>query len=72
MSFKKILLAIIIGTISISAYASGGFFAKNTTNHTVTIKVGNFIPETIVINPHSSRYVTVSTDNQNIEISNIS
>lgn len=72
MNLKKVLLATLIGTISVSAYAAGGFFAKNTTNHTVTIRVGNIIPETIVISPHSSRYVTVSTNNQNIEISNIS
>jgi hypothetical protein len=50
---------------------SGSFKASNDTDRTVEIRVGNFFPTPYTISPHSSRWVTVSTDNQNISISSI-
>ena len=51
--------------------SGGSFVAYNDTGYIVNIKVGNFFPTPYTIYPHSSRWVFVSTDNQNITISDI-
>ena len=77
MKLKKWLqiFSIIIVTTSACAVEnsamSGSFIAYNDTDHTVTIRVGNFIPTEYKISPHSSELIFVSTDNQNIHISKI-
>lgn len=50
---------------------SGSFIAYNDTSAFVEIKVGNFFPTPYTISPHSSRWIFVSTDNQNIKISKV-
>ena len=78
MILKKFLFAFVVAVASISVYATatttltGSFFAYNDTDHTVTIKVGNFIPTSYKITPHGSELIFVSTNNQNIHISEVS
>lgn len=49
----------------------GYFTAYNDTNKTVTIGVGNYFPTPYKISPHSSAWVSVSSNNQNIHIKDI-
>lgn len=59
-------------TQAVSANSDWGFFyAYNNTEHVVTMGVGNFFPTPYVIQPNSWRFVTVSTNNQDIRITNI-
>lgn len=49
--------------------SSGGWFTVyNETDYIVSIAVGNFIPTPYTISPHNSKWVSVSTDNQDIHI----
>jgi hypothetical protein len=79
MKRKTIFTAFVLTLLAFSVHAAsdvkvhtGLFKAKNSTDHTVTIRVGNFIPTSYTLAPHSSEMITVSSDNQNIEISNVS
>jgi hypothetical protein len=51
--------------------SGGSFIAYNDTGYVVNMKVGNFFPTPYTIYPYSSRWIFVSTDNQNISISDI-
>ncbi len=79
MKLKISIATLFIATTTVAVHAetvtnanSGFFIASNSTNHTVTIKVGNLMPTRYTISPHSSKTIIVSTNNQNIEISDIS
>lgn len=54
-----------------SGYRGGLFIASNESPHWVEIKVGNFFPTSYNIAPYSNRWVSVSTDNQNIAIARV-
>ena len=79
MKMKIIASAMILASTVLSVQAatdtkmsSGYFVASNKTDRSVTIRVGNFIPSSYTLAPHSSKTVIVSSSNQNIEISEIS
>lgn len=50
---------------------SGSFIFSNHTNHHIEIKVGNFFPTPYLLEPYSSHWISVSTDNQNIAINSV-
>ncbi|HLD16745.1 MAG TPA: hypothetical protein VJB02_03420 [Coxiellaceae bacterium] len=77
MKIQSILIGFVLCAISASVFAKaqsaqvGDFIIYNDTNRVVTISVGNFFPTPYTIRPHGSRYVTVSTNNQNIHIETV-
>lgn len=74
MKLKKIALALIAIALSTTVLAAekslvDGFTFKNDSDKDITIHVGNFFPTQYKIAKHSSKFVIVSTNNQNIRLS---
>lgn len=79
MKLKKLGLAFLITSLITptviaaqpkpEAKSKAGFFtAYNRTDREVKIAVGNWFPSEYTIGPRNSRYIPVSTDNQDIQI----
>lgn len=69
-----VMASITFGTVTTACWADDyqrkGFNFYNDTDQEVEIGVGNFFPKHFkqVIGPHSSQFVSVSSDNQEIHI----
>ena len=74
---KKLLFFIALSFVSNLAIAEqvkagiGTFVLTNKTNKKITVGVGNYFPTSYTVDPGGYRVVTVSTNNQSIQIEKV-